>query len=194
IAERVLSDLAHGVRRERTLRIRLPDRELVLVDHSILLARARELDPRHDVELLHRLEQIELADDVGDERFGRRGPGRRNEALRREVEDPLGAELVDDVAHGGRVPEIAFHEADLVPEVLDVLGAAPPPENAHHLHVREREEVVDEMASRETGDPGHQHLHPFVLSWEGIRLTAASYEASTARGSEAWRMGLPTTT
>src|SRR6267154_2183939 len=63
IAQHVLAHLAHRVGGEGAQRIGLADGELVLVDHAVLLARARELDPRHDVELLHGLEDVQLADD-----------------------------------------------------------------------------------------------------------------------------------
>ena len=70
------------------------------------------------------------------------------------------------VEGNARVSKIAFQQRDLVPEMFDVLGPAPPPDNPVDIHTTAGKAVVGEMASRETGDSRNQHLHtaPFERS------------------------------
>src|SRR6185503_6168184 len=138
---------------------------------------------------------VELADDVRHQGLGGSGPRRRHEGLGRQVEDPVRAFVVEHVTHGGGVAEVALHQANLVREVLDVLGPAPPALDAGDLRPRLlREDEVHEMAAGEAGHAGHQDLHAFVLSFVSAAARAASYAATTPCGSWDSRMGRPTTT
>src|SRR6267142_4782386 len=184
VPEHVLPNLADRVRRERPERICLAYGKLVLIHHAVLLARARELDPRHDMELLHGLENVELADDVRDERFRGGGPRSGHEALGGEVEDPVRTSFLQDVSHRGCVAEIALEHPHLPHKVLDVLGPASPALDPNDLDVLFlAEDVVDEVASGEPSDPRDQSPHDPVLSMERLEVSEASYAATTARGS-----------
>src|SRR2546422_1522673 len=179
IPEHVLTHLAHRVRREWPERICLADEQLVLIHHAVLLARARELDTRQDVKLFHGLENVELADDVCDERLRGGGPGCRHEALGGEVEDPIRPGLVQHVAHGGRVAEIALEHPHLAGKMLYVLGPASPALDPNDLNAFFlREHVVDEVASGEPRDPRDQSPHDPVLSIERFDAIEASYAAT----------------
>src|SRR5204863_7765979 len=110
--------------------------------------------------------------DVRGERLGRSHPRGRHERLGGEVEDPVRLDLGDGVERRRRVAQVALVERDGAGlQVLDVLRAAPPAPDAVQLEIVPGEEVVHEMAARETGDAGDQdatHADSSGRAW-GVR-------------------------
>ena len=70
IGELVLRHLAHGVRRERSERVRLFHRDLVRIDEAVLLGRAGNVHADLGVVAADRLEDVELRLDVDAHRRG----------------------------------------------------------------------------------------------------------------------------
>ncbi len=158
VAEIVLSDLADRVGRERPQGVGLANGELVLVDHSVLLARAGDLDPGIDPHGTNRFEQIQLPEDVGAQRLRGRVPGRRYEALRREVEDAVRPHPVDERGDRALIAQIALLELYLRFDAPDVLRPAAPAHRAEHLGSGVLgKNVFGQMASREAGDSRDQY-------------------------------------
>src|SRR5207245_9226840 len=122
------------------------------------LARSRDLDADALVLAADRLEEVQLGLDVVDERRGRLVERRLDERLRREVEDPIGKDSVDELLDGAGVGELAVEERDAALASLVALaraGREAALDNVEHAPQRERFEVLHARApavSAEDGD------------------------------------------
>ena len=132
------------------------------MDQPVFLARAGDLDP--GIELLghDRLEQVDLPDGVDHERLGRKLPGGRDEALGGQVEDPVRAGGGQRFPQGAHVLEVGFIKGDFprMEERGDVLHPAPPADEAVDLDAGMMgQDVLGQVAARETGDSRDQNVH-----------------------------------
>src|SRR3990172_4155738 len=156
IAEIVLTHFADRVRGKGSQGIRLPDGKLVLVHQTVLLAGAGDLDPGIDAGGTDRLEEVQLSEDVRGERFRGRVPARGDEALRREVEDAVRPNPLDEPAERALIAEVALQKLDLRFDGPDVLGPAAPALGAVDLGSRMLgEDVLRQVAPGEAGDSGN---------------------------------------
>ena len=167
-SHQILRDLAHGVRRQRPQRVGLADGQLVRLDEPVFLAGADDEESRAVAELADRLEEIHLADGVGEERFRWRLPGGGDERLRGQVHDVVRPRALEQIAHRGELAQVGLDQLETVAEVLDVLGVAAPAQRADHVRLL-RQGPLGEMAADEPRDPRDQHPHHDILLQRALR-------------------------
>src|SRR5439155_22964475 len=94
----------------------------------------------------------------------------RHERLRGQMEHQIWTHLLERVAGRRRIAEVAFQQRDPFADVVDVLGAASPAQDAEDRAVSAGEQVVDEMAAGESGHSGHEYsAHEGPSNWNRVR-------------------------
>src|SRR3990172_3749679 len=175
ISEIVLTHLADRVGGQGPQGIGLPDGKLVFVHQTVLLAGAGDLDPGIDAGGTDRLEEVQLSEDVRVERFRGRVPGRGDEALRREVEDAVRPNPLDEPGDRALIAEVALQKLDLRFDAPDVLGPAAPALGAVDLGSRMLgEDVLRQVAPGEAGDSGNQYTQAMTPFSSGSPRTSVS--------------------
>ena len=157
--EQVPAGLRGRVRVRRPHRIALARRPAL--DRPVDLVGA-DVQEARDLQLLHRLEQREHAEDVGPEK--RVGLHQRAVDVRFGGEVDDGVDPPDDVAHDLRVADVALHER--VPRIVGEVGQVRRVPGVRQLveiddavgGVR-REDVADEVGADESASAGDQELH-----------------------------------
>ena len=112
--------------------------------------------------LTRRLEQGLGADHVGAEEPAGLEDGQAVVGLRGEVDDDLGPLALEDPLHQLEVADVAFDEADPVPDGLERRQGGGVGEDVEHDELvtrMRRHPVVDEVRADEAGPAGHQQSH-----------------------------------
>ena len=183
VAHDVLRDLAHRVGRERPERVRLPDGQLLLVDHPVFLAAPHTQKARRDGERPDGLEQVHLRQDIVGERLRGRLPRRAHDALRGQMHDVVRARPRDERPHRRVIPQVGLDEGDAPAQMLDVLGRALPSTRAEDLGAL-GERVLRHVAADEARDAGDQHPHGSAVYKRAIG-PETPISRKTARGTRA---------
>ena len=184
--QRLLGHLAHRVRAERAQRVVLADGRLVRIHQPVLLARSGDVDDRIEASLADGLEEVHLGDDVVRQRGRWSSPTGGHEALRRQVEDPVGQDGANDPADGAGVLQLAVDDGDLawsdetpqaglignalafvqhvqlaaIAQVLEVVQLAAPAEGAEDLDVRVLvRKIFGQEAPDHASNAGDQDAH-----------------------------------
>jgi hypothetical protein len=118
------------------------------------------VDPRVDAGEADRVEQVGRPDHVGVQRVGRSAEARRHVRLRREVEDALGTDGLEDAHQRVQVAQLALVQRHATVDLDEVRARAAPAHHAVHLDVRMvREDVLGEVAAHHARDSGDQDPH-----------------------------------
>ena len=144
------------------------------------------MNHRIDIRLTNCLEQIDLGDDVVRQRGSRRGPARRDEALRCQVKDSVGFDRANHATHRAAILQLAIDDGYLarshetlqaglvgdalafvqdvelaaIAQLLEIVQFAAPAEGPEDLHVRVvLHQVFGQEAPDHASNAGDQDAH-----------------------------------
>jgi len=158
-AEVILGNFADCVRGEGAERGFLGDGEVAGLDQAVFLAGAHDEDSGEGFSAIaDGFQEVDLADGVGGQGFGRGMPGGGDVALTGEVDDGVGTRGGEHFLDGGDVADIGFDHVEALLEMIDVLGVGTPAAGAEDLGVLSEGEF-GEVTADETGDPGDEEPH-----------------------------------
>src|SRR5260370_30838357 len=177
-SEELGGHLARRVRRHRTKRRFLGDRELLGSHRSVDLGRADEQHARRDGQRSGRLEQVERAEGVDDEGLLRRGPRVADVTERGQVVDRIGPNHLERRPKCARVAHVDFERGpdDLV-ALLREVGAKPAADEA----MTPGDERAHDRATYPTGSRGGRGAPPatdrYTPTWASAQASPVECSA-----------------
>jgi hypothetical protein len=154
--EQVLGHLADGVRADRAELLRLRDRQLMWMSQAVLLVRSDHQDAGVGRMTSTRLEQVDLADHVVQDRVERIGERPRDRRLAGQVVHGFRGHRLDGLVDGRPLAKIRLDQPHPgVQAVALVRRACYAPDRVP----AEGQEVRREVPADEASRPGYQHAH-----------------------------------